>query len=91
MAVQHRIITYAGVVQGVGFRYIASRLADQYDIIGYVRNMPDGTVLIEAEAEQDRLEEFLAAIRERMGGYIRNVQEQISASRGEFHVFSVRY
>ncbi len=33
-----------GVVQGVGYRAWAKRLADMLNVSGYVRNMPDGSV-----------------------------------------------
>ncbi len=33
-----------GVVQGVGYRAWAKRLADELNVLGYVRNMEDGSV-----------------------------------------------
>lgn len=42
-----------GRVQGVGYRYWAHHTAKRYDnIAGYVRNLPDGTVEVEAECPQ---------------------------------------
>ena len=37
-------IIFAGRVQGVGFRFTAHNVARRYDVSGYVRNRPDGTV-----------------------------------------------
>ena len=37
-------IIFKGQVQGVGFRYTTHRVAGRYDVTGFVRNLPDGTV-----------------------------------------------
>ena len=41
-----------GEVQGVGYRFFAQRAAARHQIVGYVRNCPDGTVeaLVEGPA-----------------------------------------
>jgi acylphosphatase len=33
-----------GDVQGVGYRFFAQRAAARHQVVGYVRNCPDGTV-----------------------------------------------
>ncbi|MFX1410399.1 MAG: acylphosphatase, partial [Promethearchaeota archaeon] len=38
-----------GLVQGVFFRYTTRKVARNLGLAGYVKNMPDGSVLIEAE------------------------------------------
>jgi len=52
-----------GHVQGVGFRYFTKRIAIKHDIAGWVKNMHDGSVLIEAQGEQVNLGDFLAEIQ----------------------------
>ena len=52
-------INISGRVQGVGFRYSALHKAQQLGIKGYVKNMYDGSVLIEAEAEEISMDHFL--------------------------------
>ncbi|MGH8048331.1 MAG: acylphosphatase [Chthoniobacterales bacterium] len=59
-----RQIFYEGRVQGVGFRYTVKNLARGFDVLGSVRNMPDGRVELLAGGEQDELEAFLESIRE---------------------------
>lgn len=52
-------ISISGKVQGVGFRYSALHKAQQLGINGYVKNMYDGSVFIEAEAEEVSMDHFL--------------------------------
>jgi acylphosphatase len=56
-------ITVRGVVQGVGFRYWCTRIAQEYGVAGYVANLPDGSVEIEAEADRSIVEEFIKAVK----------------------------
>ena len=57
-------ITIKGKVQGVSFRASAKAVADQLGIRGSVRNQPDGSVFIEAEAEPVLLDMFLDFCKE---------------------------
>lgn len=52
-------IHVTGRVQGVGFRWSASYEARRLGISGYVKNLPDGSVFIEAEGNQEQLNDFL--------------------------------
>ncbi|MBU1011466.1 MAG: acylphosphatase [Bacteroidetes bacterium] len=47
-----------GKVQNVGFRFYTHKKAKEYNIMGFVRNEPDGSVYIEAEGESIFLEVF---------------------------------
>lgn len=53
----------SGIVQGVGYRYFAYRQAAVYDITGYVRNLPDGSVEVFAEGPKSQLEVFLGDLK----------------------------
>jgi acylphosphatase len=48
-----------GYVQGVGFRWNAAREARQRGITGFVRNLSDGSVYIEAEGPAEQLKAFV--------------------------------
>ena len=52
-----------GVVQGVGFRWFTSRLAERYGLSGWARNCSDGSVEVEAEGARDVVEGFLEELR----------------------------
>ena len=56
-------ISVDGAVQGVGFRYWCLRTAREIGVNGYVANLPDGSVEIEAEGERGLIEEFLKAVK----------------------------
>ena len=51
-------IHVTGHVQGVGFRWNAVREARNLDIKGFVRNLSDGSVYIEAEGSSMAFEYF---------------------------------
>ncbi len=53
------IIIVSGRVQNVGFRFHTLKTAEEYNISGFVKNQPDGTVYIEAEGEAENLDRFI--------------------------------
>ena len=50
-------------IQKVGFRAMIQKQAIMYDLAGYARNVPDGTVSIALQGDKDRIEKALEAIR----------------------------
>lgn len=48
----------SGRVQGVLFRSFTKDSAKELDIKGEVQNLPDGTVKVEAESEEEKLKQF---------------------------------
>ena len=57
-------ITFEGRVQGVGFRYAVKQIAMGFDVVGTVKNLPEGTVELDIMGEEEELEEFLQEIVE---------------------------
>ena len=57
----------SGRVQGVGFRAYVSRLAKGFALGGWVRNLADGSVEVEASGEENALRAFVVAVREGPG------------------------
>ncbi len=53
-----------GRVQGVGFRFIASSIAHACHVTGFVRNEFNGTVSIEVQGADHRVNSFVDQIRE---------------------------
>lgn len=56
---QSVILTIHGRVQGVGFRYFVKQKAEWLHINGFVKNLPDGSVYIEAEGDSEQLSIFI--------------------------------
>jgi len=48
----------SGEVQGVGYRFFAQRIAARHQVVGYVRNLPDGRVEVHAEGSPEGVEGF---------------------------------
>jgi acylphosphatase len=59
---ENQQITVHGRVQGVGFRAATKQIADQIGVNGWVRNQPDGSVLIEVEGEHEQMNEFIKQV-----------------------------
>jgi acylphosphatase len=85
-----RRVRYAGRVQGVGFRYTAQRLASEYAVDGHIRNLPTGDVELVAGGEEKVVRAFLAALANRMAGYIEHTSES-EASPLDCRGFHIRY
>jgi len=84
-------VQFRGTVQGVGFRYSTCRIARRFDVGGYVKNMPDGSVLLVAEGPPQEVELFVAAVCDQMKGYIRQVIKTRKEATGRFRAFEIRY
>jgi len=56
-------IFVSGVVQGVGYRFFAQRAAEELNLAGWVRNLPDGRVQVEAEGPRAHIEALLGHLR----------------------------
>lgn len=89
-AVQHVTVHYSGHVQGVGFRYLVLQVARGFEVAGHVQNLPDGRVRLEAEGPAEELREFLAAVQERMEGFIRKTEQSESVRAPQFSGFTIR-
>ncbi len=57
---------FRGNVQGVGFRYRAYHSARMYGVTGYVRNLPDGSVEMEAEGSVEDIARTVEKIQTSM-------------------------
>ncbi|MCF8230437.1 MAG: acylphosphatase [Bacteroidales bacterium] len=58
------IIKVEGRVQGVGFRYYTNQKALELGISGFVKNLGDGSVYIEAEGEKEQMDLFVSWVKE---------------------------
>ncbi len=74
-------IRVSGKVQGVGFRYYTHKKATELGLKGFVQNKPDGSVYIEAEGVEEKLDEFILWCNEGPG-WARVTHVQIQKNPG---------
>ena len=82
---QARCYRVSGTVQGVGFRYFASRMARQLGITGYAKNLRDGQVEVYAIGTPEKL----AALRKELqrgprSAVVSDVMEEDAAIEPKF-------
>lgn len=82
---RHLNIQIFGDVQGVTFRFSAKEIADQLNIKGLVKNLPDRSVYIEVEGEEEQLEPLLEWCRE---GPLGAKVEKVEVSQGPIKNYS---
>jgi acylphosphatase len=85
----HKIIL-KGRVQGVGFRYFISQQADQYEIKGWARNNPDGTVEVWAQGSDEKMGKFIDKIKQGPSMCDVTDSEIETFDHEEFHQFRIR-
>lgn len=67
---------FSGRVQGVGFRYQATRIARGLGICGWVQNLWDGRVEMEAQGDETMVWELVRRLREEPYIRIENVESE---------------
>jgi acylphosphatase len=88
--VHHESVFFSGHVQGVGFRYSVLQIAREYDVAGFVSNLADGRVQLEAEGAKADVEAFTKSVEEKMHGYIRKVERGGGKRPAQFSGFFIR-
>ncbi|MFC1907649.1 acylphosphatase [Chloroflexota bacterium] len=81
-----------GRVQGVFFRDFVSRQATALGLSGYVRNVPEGNVEVEAEGEVKKLDELVSYLK--IGppaSRVEKMETTWSEYAGCYTVFEIRY
>ena len=87
-------LRWAGQVQGVGFRFTNTNLAQARALTGWVRNMEDGSVEMEIQGAPANILSHLEALHasyERMGTRFRLVEAQAQAPLANEDSFIPRY
>ena len=80
---------FFGRVQGVGFRYRAYYAAREYGVTGYVKNLYDGSVEMEAQAPEECIDKLILAIERGSFIAIENLEVQslpVKEDEREFRV-----
>ncbi len=93
-APQRYFLRWEGQVQGVGFRFTNTNLAQTHALTGWVRNMEDGSVEMEVQGAPANILSHLEALHasyERMGIRFRLEDAQIRAALTSEDGFNPRY
>ena len=88
--VHHETVFFSGHVQGVGFRYSVLQVAREFDVAGFVSNLADGRVQLEAEGSKSDLAAFVGAVEEQMHGYIRKTERNSRLRPAQFSGFAIK-
>lgn len=86
-----RQVFYTGRVQGVGFRYAVKRIAGGFEVTGWVKNLPDGRVELQAMSlDEEELTAFLQDIKDSsLGGNIKSTEEHVIPPLAGVRGFSI--
>ena len=87
---KQKIILYSGNVQGVGFRYTACRVARNFDVTGYVENLPDGRVQCLIEGDSDEIAQFIETLADKMEDYIHEASISSGEATGQYFEFGIK-
>jgi len=81
-----------GYVQGVFFRAFVSMRARELGLTGFVRNLPEGTVEVNAEGERNKLEKLISHLKVGPpGARVEKVVTNWSIHTGSYFDFNIRY
>jgi len=84
-------IIFTGTVQGIGFRFTVQRYALELDLVGWVKNLTNGSVEAMIEGSKENIEKLCLNIEKCFDGYIQNKNIQITPARSEFKDFQITY
>ncbi|MBT8462776.1 MAG: acylphosphatase [Gemmatimonadetes bacterium] len=90
-SIVRREIVFRGRVQGVFFRATTQRIARGFDVTGWVRNEPDGSVRCVVEGAVPEVDRFLAAVQDAKRDNIDRIESVESPATDEYETFTVSH
>lgn len=85
----YRLIA-SGIVQGVGFRATVKKLAQKHNIVGSVRNLPDGNVEIFVQGNEETVSLFIDAVKKiDRPAKVTDLYQETSANNNDLTSFSI--
>ena len=82
-------VYYSGHVQGVGFRYQIFQIAKEFEITGFVHNLPDGRVQLHAQGEVTEVKLFLDEISYQLESFIREIEKKLLGKNPIYREFFI--
>lgn len=81
-----------GRVQGVFFRAFVAGQAGELGLTGYVRNLRDGSVEVNAEGEREKLQQLISRLEAGPpAASVEKVATEWSEYTGDYSAFNIRY
>jgi acylphosphatase len=84
-------IIFSGRVQGIGFRFTVLNIANQYQLTGFVRNLPDETVEMLAQGNPDDITNCIRDIQESFAGYITETTIEEATPNPQYKTFKITF
>ncbi len=84
-------IFVSGRVQGVGYRFFTERAAAKHNVLGWSRNLPDGRVELEIEADEEDAKKFIKELEKGPAvARVEDVKVYWKTCTGRFKNFTIR-
>jgi len=81
-----------GLVQGVFLRYNTKKFAIELRLKGYVKNLPDGTVEVVAEGNEDKINKLIQFCKKgTSAAKVEDVSINYEKPKNEFKDFDIKY
>ena len=84
-------INYKGRVQGVGFRWNTENAVEMFDVTGYVKNLPNGSVEVLLEGCSGEVLKAENSVEERMRGYWTEKESEELLGDHHWQEFEIHY
>lgn len=89
MSVRWHILFY-GRVQGVGFRFTCQQVARRHAVVGWVKNLSNGSVEMTVEGEATVIRRYVDDVCDSTHGEVQDQQVTKSDATGEFTSMMIR-
>ena len=81
----------SGKVQGVGFRYFVLQIAQNYRLVGFVRNLSAGEVELVAQGDKIFIEDFIQDLKRGNGkSQIDFMTQRWSDAKDDLRTFQIK-
>jgi acylphosphatase len=89
---QARHIRIHGKVQGVGYRFYATRVARRLGLKGWIQNLRDGSVAALIEGEPEAIDEWIDDVREGPRyAEVTQIDQEVREFSGRLGDFDVKF
>lgn len=87
-----RLIRIHGKVQGVGYRFFATRVARRLGLKGWIENMRDGSVEAAVEGEPTAIEDWIEELKEGPRyAEVTKIEQETKEFSGKLPDFDVKF